>query len=99
MLLGIEIVPELQKGKYVLVQKETGDPYVNALGLQGLMTVLQTTVNAQVVQGFYSDDEYSESIFTIHSNLAEIFITNSRDWGIHDNHRKLIISQNVYSLS
>lgn len=67
------------------------EPLANSKGVQAILSFLHVTINAQTVQGNYTEELYYADTSAITINLACNIIENMVDWGINEKKVNFII--------
>lgn len=88
---GKIIVEQDPKGKIKSREVKMGKPKANDLGIQGILNIVSSVINPQVVQGNFDEDLYNDFIYRFHINLATNIISNCPDWKIIDEDIDVII--------
>lgn len=74
--------------------KKVGQPLLNEIGIQKVMSVVTSVVNHNTVLGNLDMERYSDIIYDMHTTLAQDLMANKKYYGIRDNSvYSLIITQ------
>lgn len=83
-----------ETGKIETRVKKVGQPLLNEVGIQKVMSVVTSVVNHNTVLGNLDMERYSDIIYDLHTTLAEDLMANKKRYGITDNSvYSLIITQ------
>lgn len=78
-----------EDGIIKVAEIDLGKPKANEEGIQGIMSYISSTINVQVVQGYFPEEHgYSEMFARVlnnfHSGLVHLTITNRQRWTISE---------------
>ena len=59
-----------------------GENLANKKGVQHIINYLSGIINPSVVQGNYTDDQYSDHVSRIHKSITRQLLVNYHDWGM-----------------
>jgi len=73
--------------------EQLAEAKANKEGIQFLLSYAQTVINAQVVQGNFSFDQYENYISEIHDGLIVNLMNNLHKWGVSEDNYESIIDE------
>ena len=85
-----ESIEKNQAGNLVKITKDRGIPMANAIGIQRIMSYVESAINSQVVQGNLKQDQYEWFMMRTRKELARHLFVNMYDWGIKEEEYPLI---------
>lgn len=78
-------------GQLVTVQRPKGEPLANKIGVQRIMSYLESVINSQVVQGNFALDRYEWFMERTRKELARHLFVNMYSYGITQEEYPLIV--------
>ena len=75
----------LKNGDTVVEKQKISVRRCNEVGVQQLMAMISGVINPQVVQGNFSEDQYSNFIYNFNLDILEVIHMNMYEWGISEN--------------
>lgn len=80
-------------GNPVIEEKQIAKSKANDEGIQFLLSYAQTVINAQVVQGNFSYEQYQNYIDEVHDGLIVNLMNNLYNWEVEEDNYEVIIDE------
>ena len=89
----VKIVRDDQTGETFQQRVKFGNPKANEEGIQSILSIISSILNAQIVQGnFLSYEDYENYIIELNIDLATDFMTNLENWEISEDNYNVILN-------
>ncbi len=92
-LQGITETIKVEKGKLIKTVEKVGEARVNEVGIQVLMSKVESVVNSMTVQGNMKEDDYWRYITMFHQWLYRDLFVNMYEYGIKETQYDAIIDE------
>jgi hypothetical protein len=95
-LTGLQEVQTMQPdGSYIMQWVRTGDPFINAKGVQGLLGWINSNFNPSVVQANVTKDQYDDLMYWRRIEIVKIVANHSNQWEIKDENMQFVIDTSM----